>query len=116
MRACTVVAHSMELDELLFSSFFMDHGNNNELKNTENIALTDPEKFLKQISNVADIYGTAIKIVDKNGNGRIIYSSNLASRDFYLRSVGLTKISTGTYIEFIAEDDKKYRLLVDDIS
>ena len=30
MRACTVVAHSMELDELLFSSFFMDHGNNNE--------------------------------------------------------------------------------------
>ena len=32
MRACTVVAHSMELDELLFSSFFMDHGNNNELK------------------------------------------------------------------------------------
>ena len=27
MRACTVVAHSMELDELLFSSFFMDHGN-----------------------------------------------------------------------------------------
>ena len=34
MRACTVVAHSMELDELLFSSFFMDHGNNNELKET----------------------------------------------------------------------------------
>ena len=32
MRACTVVAHSMELDELLFSSFFMDHGNNNEAK------------------------------------------------------------------------------------
>lgn len=29
-----VVAHSMELDELLFSSFFMDHGNNNELKET----------------------------------------------------------------------------------
>ena len=27
-----MVAHSMELDELLFSSFFMDHGNNNELK------------------------------------------------------------------------------------
>ena len=25
-----MVAHSMELDELLFSSFFMDHGNNNE--------------------------------------------------------------------------------------
>lgn len=88
---------------------------NNELKNTENIALTDPEKFLKQISNVADIYGTAIKIVDKNGNDRIIYSSNLASRDFYLRSVGLTKTSTGTYIEFIAVDDKKYKLLVDDI-
>jgi len=106
-----VVAHSMELDELLFSSFFMDHGNNNELKNTENIALTDPEKFLKQISNV----GTAIKIVDKNGNDRIIYSSNLASRDFYFRSVGLTKTSTGTYIEFIAADDKKYKLLVDDI-
>lgn len=88
---------------------------NNELKNTENIALTDPEKFLKQISNVADIYGTAIKIVDKNGNDRIIYSSNLASRDFYFRSVGLTKTSTGTYIEFIAADDKKYKLLVDDI-
>lgn len=87
----------------------------NELKNTENIALTDPEKFLKQISNVADIYGTAIKIVDKNGNDRIIYSSNLASRDFYFRSVGLTKTSTGTYIEFIAADDKKYKLLVDDI-
>lgn len=88
---------------------------NNELKNTENIALTDPEKFLKQISNVADIYGTAIKIVDKNGNDRIIYSSNLASRDFYFRSVGLTKTSTGIYIEFIAADDKKYKLLVDDI-
>ena len=29
-----MVAHSMELDELLFSSFFMDHGNNNELKET----------------------------------------------------------------------------------
>ena len=27
-----MVAHSMELDELLFSSFFMDHGNNNEAK------------------------------------------------------------------------------------
>ena len=27
-----MVAHSMELDELLFSSFFMDYGNNNELK------------------------------------------------------------------------------------
>lgn len=29
-----MVAHSMELDELLFSSFFMDHGNNNEIKET----------------------------------------------------------------------------------
>ena len=97
------------------SQNFYTIGRNNELKNTENIALTDPEKFLKQISNVADIYGTAIKIVDKNGNDRIIYSSNLASRDFYFRSVGLTKTSTGTYIEFIAADDKKYKLLVDDI-
>lgn len=29
-----MVAYSMELDELSFSSFFMDHGNNNELKET----------------------------------------------------------------------------------
>ena len=27
-----MVAHSMELDELLFSRFFMNHGNNNEAK------------------------------------------------------------------------------------
>ena len=29
-----MVAHRIELDELLFSSFFVDHGNNNELKET----------------------------------------------------------------------------------
>ena len=104
------------------SQNFYSIGRNNELKETSSnlesantVALTDPEKFLRQISNMADDYGVAIKILDKDGHGRIIYSSNLASRDFYLRNVGLTKTSNATYVEFIAEDNKKYRLQVDSV-
>ena len=88
---------------------------NSNLESANTVALTDPEKFLRQISNMADDYGVAIKILDKDGHGRIIYSSNLASRDFYLRNVGLTKTSNATYVEFIAEDNKKYRLQVDSV-
>ena len=42
-----MVAHSMELDELLFSSFFMDHGNNNELKETSsNITILKAQSLI----------------------------------------------------------------------
>ena len=47
-----MVAHSMELDELLFSSFFMDHGNNNELKETSsNLEMVLPEQYYYQGSS-----------------------------------------------------------------
>lgn len=69
MRACTVVAHSMELDELLFSSFFMDHGNNNEAKSlssnfTETI--TDLNELLSSKQSDQTI---AIRIFDKTAVG-----------------------------------------------
>ena len=48
-----MVAHSMELDELLFSSFFMDHGNNNELKETT-------VKTSEIATNMTDISGKAV--------------------------------------------------------
>ena len=49
-----MVAHSMELDELLFSSFFMDHGNNNELKETSsNLGKTNSLTIINnKINNV----------------------------------------------------------------
>ena len=55
-----MVAHSMELDELLFSSFFMDHGNNNELKKSnsnldgkQNCIFADAkDKGFQALSNV----------------------------------------------------------------
>ena len=50
-----MVAHSMELDELLFSSFFMDHGNNNEAKSLRsNLAIISScisNVYIKKITN-----------------------------------------------------------------
>ena len=63
MRACTVVAHSMELDELLFSSFFMDHGNNNEqqkLSSNLDNRIGVGEKFTS---------GTLLNIIKQMSNG-----------------------------------------------
>lgn len=58
MRACTVVAHSMELDELLFSSFFMDHGNNNEAKSLSSNLTRKYYSVNSQSSNpILEVYG-----------------------------------------------------------
>ena len=57
-----MVAHSMELDELLFSSFFMDHGNNNELKeNSSNLGVfgtpyTVAENFIAKEDGFLNLY------------------------------------------------------------
>ena len=62
-----MVAHSMELDELLFSSFFMDHGNNNELKETSsNLAIVSScisNVYIKKIANEGEytqVFATSI--------------------------------------------------------
>lgn len=94
---------------------YVDLAKSSNLSSVNAVALTDPEKFLKQISNIADDYGVATKIVDKNGHARVIYSSNLISKDLYFRTVGLSNVSGTYYVEFTAEDNKKYRLLVDSI-
>lgn len=66
-----MVAHSMELDELLFSSFFMDHGNNNELKETSsNLAIVSRcinNVYIKKITNegkYTQVFATSI--IDSN--------------------------------------------------
>ena len=66
-----MVAHSMELDELLFSSFFMNHGNNNELKETSsNLAIVSRcinNVYIKKITNegkYTQVFATSI--IDSN--------------------------------------------------
>ena len=65
MRACTVVAHSMELDELLFSSFFMDHGNNNEAKNLSSNLDSSKIKSKSFTATVDDYSQIAIRVPNK---------------------------------------------------
>ena len=67
MRACTVVAYSMELDELSFSSFFMDHGNNNEAKSLSSNFTLENVKTVKFVKWNDTDYGFVI--MDTNSKG-----------------------------------------------
>lgn len=96
-----MVAHSMELDELLFSSFFMDHGNNNELKETSSNLNDFNFYYFKAWSNtriISDIlddtafcilgenyYSTVTKVEGQMyisnvvGNGNITFDNNVVT-------------------------------------
>ena len=60
-----MVAHSMELDELLFSSFFMDHGNNNEAKSLSSNLDSSKIKSESFTATVDDYSQIAIRVPNK---------------------------------------------------
>lgn len=87
-----MVAHSMELDELLFSSFFMDHGNNNELKETSS-NLSATVKIAEIAENMSDVSGKTVLSAGAGRNlwwrlseGRIRFAwdNNLVALTFYI--------------------------------
>lgn len=80
-----MVAHRIELDELLFSSFFVDHGNNNELKETSSNfteIITDLNELLSSKQSDQTI---AIRIFGQNAVGSPAYYASgivISFRDY----------------------------------
>ena len=91
-----MVAHSMELDELLFSSFFMDHGNNNEAKSlSSNITVLDANQRVYTIPDNTELMTELYKLCPVNKH-IVFHASNGKKDNGYpidvLDSGGLTGI------------------------